>query len=59
VFTTACDSASITSISSKWRPFSFIFRKGNRKVERVAGDSHIVFGQKIHGEKGSVKGTFS
>jgi hypothetical protein len=25
VFSTACDSASITSIVTKWRPFNFIF----------------------------------
>jgi hypothetical protein len=31
LFSTACDSASITSIVSKWRPFSFIFNQGNRE----------------------------
>jgi hypothetical protein len=35
VFSTACDSASITSVVSKWRPFSFIFNRGNR--ERLGG----------------------
>jgi hypothetical protein len=31
VFGSACDSALITSIVSEWRPFSFIFKQGNRK----------------------------
>jgi hypothetical protein len=31
VFSTACDSASITSIVLKWRHFSFIFNRGNRE----------------------------
>jgi hypothetical protein len=29
VFSTAYDSASITSVVSKWRPFSFIFNRAN------------------------------
>jgi hypothetical protein len=33
VFSTACDSASITSTVSKWRPFSFIFNRGNREKQ--------------------------
>jgi hypothetical protein len=38
----------------KWRHFSFIFNRGNRKV--WGGDeSHVVSGKKIPGEKGSVK----
>jgi hypothetical protein len=32
VFSTACDSASISSLVSKWRPFSFVSSQGNRKV---------------------------
>jgi hypothetical protein len=31
VFSTACDSVSITSVVSKWRPFSFIFNRRNRE----------------------------
>jgi hypothetical protein len=31
VFSTACDSASIISVVSKWRPFSFVFNRGNRE----------------------------
>jgi hypothetical protein len=31
MFSTACDSASITSIASKW-PFSFIFNRENREI---------------------------
>jgi hypothetical protein len=31
VFSTVCDSASITYIVSKWRPYSFIFNRKNRK----------------------------
>jgi hypothetical protein len=31
VFSTAYDSTSITSIVSKWQPFSFIFNRGNRE----------------------------
>jgi hypothetical protein len=55
VFSTACDSASITSIVSKWRPLSFILNQGNRNPEWVADDSHDVFGQKFPSEKGSVR----
>jgi hypothetical protein len=44
VFITACDSASIISTVSKWRPFSFIFNRRNRiKVRLVGDDSHVVF----------------
>jgi hypothetical protein len=32
VLGTACDSASLTSIVSKWQPFSFIFNQANIKV---------------------------
>jgi hypothetical protein len=35
VFSTAWNSASITSIVSKWRPLSFIFNQGNKKVRWV------------------------
>jgi hypothetical protein len=31
LFSTACDSASITSVVSKWQSFSFIFNQGNRE----------------------------
>jgi hypothetical protein len=31
VFSIACDSASITSIVSKWLAFSFIFNRENRE----------------------------
>jgi hypothetical protein len=55
VFSTACDSASITSIVSKWRSFSFILNQGNRKVGCVENDSHVVLGKKFHGEKRSVR----
>jgi hypothetical protein len=54
-FSTACDSASVTSVVSKWRPFSFVFGRGNRKVVWVADDSHGVLGQKVQGEKGNVR----
>jgi hypothetical protein len=55
VFIIACDSASITSIMSKWRPFSCIFSRRNRKVAAdqvrrvgwVGFDSHVVFGKKL------------
>jgi hypothetical protein len=36
VFSTACESALITSIASKWRPFSFIFNQGNREKSQGA-----------------------
>jgi hypothetical protein len=54
VFSTACISASVTSVVSKWRPFSFVFNQGNRKVGRVVDDSDVGFGKKFPGEKGSV-----
>jgi hypothetical protein len=47
VFSTACNSALINSNVSKWRLFSFIFNRGNRKVGWVMVDSHVVFGKKI------------
>jgi hypothetical protein len=55
VFSTACDSASNTSVVSKWRPFN----QGNREksqgpgqARRVGGDDNrVVFYQKILGEK--------
>jgi hypothetical protein len=56
VFSIACDSASITSIVSNWRPFSFIFNRRNRgKKWWVGDDSHVAFGQELSGEKGSVR----
>jgi hypothetical protein len=55
VFSTACNSALIISNVSKWRPFNFIFNRGNRKVGQVGDDSHVVFGQKFPGVKGSVR----
>jgi hypothetical protein len=42
VFSTACDSVSITSIV--W-PLSFIFNRGNRKVGWVGDDSHVASGK--------------
>jgi hypothetical protein len=50
VFSIACDSASITSAVSQWRPSSFIFNLRNRKVGCVGDDSHVVF-EKFPGEK--------
>jgi hypothetical protein len=48
MFSTACDSASITSTVSKWRPFSFMFNRGNRKVWFVrCHEIYVVFGKKI------------
>jgi hypothetical protein len=41
VVSTACDSAWITSAVSKWRPYSFIFNRWNRKVGWVWDDSHV------------------
>jgi hypothetical protein len=42
VFSTACDSASITQLfPSNCRPFSFIFNRGNRKVGWVLFPSYI------------------
>jgi hypothetical protein len=32
MFRTVCDSASITAVASKWRPYSFISNRANRKV---------------------------
>jgi hypothetical protein len=52
----ACDSASIILIVSKWRPFSFIFNRGNRKIRWVGDDSHVAFGKKTFpAEKESVR----
>jgi hypothetical protein len=54
-FSTACNSASVTTIVSKWRPFCFIFNQGDREivargqvrqVESVGDDSHVVFDKK-------------
>jgi hypothetical protein len=40
VFGTVCDSASIASVVSKWRPFSFVVNWGNRRVGWVGNDKH-------------------
>jgi hypothetical protein len=61
VFSTSCDSVSITTIVSKWRPFAFIFHRGNRKVRRTGRDyRHVIFGQNFPEEKkkGSVRWFF-
>jgi hypothetical protein len=42
VFSNACNSASITSVTSKWRPFSFIFYRGNTNVGWV-GETVMLF----------------
>jgi hypothetical protein len=42
LFYTACHSASITSVVSKWRPLSFIFNRETEKSGVGGGDSHIV-----------------
>jgi hypothetical protein len=60
VFSTACDSASITSTVSKWqylqtskqRKFS---ESQVRQVEWVSDKSYVVLGQKFPGKKGSVR----
>jgi hypothetical protein len=52
LFSTACDSASITSIVSNWRPFNFIFNREQR-IEGWAGDDSHVLGQKFTVGKGS------
>jgi hypothetical protein len=49
VFSTACDSATITSVVSKW------LKWGNRKNRVGGGNSHVVFGQEFLGEKGNVR----
>jgi hypothetical protein len=51
VFSIACASASIASVVPKWRTFSFIFKRGNRKVGRMGDDSQIVLAQKYSSEK--------
>jgi hypothetical protein len=43
VFSTACESSSITLLVSKWRPFSFVINRGNRKVGWMGDDNLIVF----------------
>jgi hypothetical protein len=45
-----CDSASITSVVSKWGPFSFIFSRGKRKSRMGWDDSNVVFGKEFPGE---------
>jgi hypothetical protein len=55
VFNTAGNSASITSIVSKLKPFSFFFSWGNSNVGWVEDDRHVIFGQKFTGEKGIVR----
>jgi hypothetical protein len=47
VFSTACDSAWITSAVTKWRLFSIFFGPREQgKVGWVGDDSHVVFGKK-------------
>jgi hypothetical protein len=55
VFSTACDSASITSTVSKWQPFNFIVNRGSREKQGGWSDSHVLFGKEFPGEKGSVR----
>jgi hypothetical protein len=55
VFSIACDSFSITSVESKWKPFSFLFKWGNRKDGWVGDNSHFIFRKNIPGEKESVR----
>jgi hypothetical protein len=54
VFSTICNSASITSNVWKWQPsFQFYFQSGKqRTVGWMAEDSHVVFDKKFPGEKG-------
>jgi hypothetical protein len=54
VFSTTCNSASITSIVSKWR-LSVLSSIGETEVGWIEDDSHVVFGTKFLGDKGSVK----
>jgi hypothetical protein len=44
---TSCESVSITSIVSKWRPFSFILNRGNRERWLVGDDSHFFYRQSL------------
>jgi hypothetical protein len=54
VFNTACNSAFITLIVSKWQPFKQENReKSQSQVRGVGYDSHLVFVQKFPGEKGN------
>jgi hypothetical protein len=46
---------SITSPLPKWRPFSSIFNRGNRKLGWVEDNSRLISGQKFPGKKGSVR----
>jgi hypothetical protein len=55
MFSTACDSASITLVVSKWWPFSSGSNRRNRKVGWEGDDSYVVFGQKFLADKGSVR----
>jgi hypothetical protein len=56
VFSTACDCASITSIVSKWRPFSFIFNQGIRERQGGWGMTVMLFlVKKFLGEKENVR----
>jgi hypothetical protein len=54
MFSTACDSALITSSVSKWRPFSFTF-KGPSQASRVGIVVSHVFGQQFPGEEGRLR----
>jgi hypothetical protein len=61
VFSTACSSASITSIVSKWQPLFYLQSRKQRNViggqARSVGwlgdDNHVVYGKEFHGEKES------
>jgi hypothetical protein len=58
MFSTACHSATITTIVLKWWVFSYIFdrRERERKVGWVEDDSQTVLGKTFHGgKKGSVR----
>jgi hypothetical protein len=58
VFSTARDSASITSFVSKWRPLSFFIHLGKQKIMVGGDDSHVTFSKKIPWWKGSVRRRF-
>jgi hypothetical protein len=58
VFNTACNSADNLSLVKMADFLRFIFNRGNRKVGWVVDGSHVVFGQKFPGEKGSVSRCF-
>jgi hypothetical protein len=51
VFSIACDSATITSIVSKWRPFNFIFNRRNRESRMGKGRQPCWFSTNFPREK--------